>query len=219
MSNAIDIAAIEDNRMLADGLLAWADDLSDMRIAVVVSAIDELLGAGIGRPDVVLLDAALRADPDPALNVRRLIDAGHRVLVIDGSPDLSMVARTLAFGAHGYLTRDHGYAALAKTLRAIASGGTAWSVGPAMAAEPDGYPLRPKLSEREHAVLMAYASGMTLYSTARHLGISPGTARTYLERVKAKYEQAGLPVRTKLELAERVRADCAGGVCPRTVPR
>jgi DNA-binding NarL/FixJ family response regulator len=219
MGNAIDIAVIEDNQMFADGLRAWAADLPDLRIAVVVSTIDELLMAGAGHIDVVLLNAELRADPDPARNVRRLIGGGHRVLVIDGSPDLKMVARTLAFGAHGYLTRDHGYAALAVTLRAIAAGGTAWSVGPATAAQPGGQPPRPHLSEREHAVLMAYASGMTLYSTARHLGISPGTARTYLERVKAKYEQAGLPVRTKLELAERVRADCAGGACPRSVPR
>ena len=217
MSDTIDIAVIEDNRMFTDGLRAWAADVPEMHLSAVVSTVDELLAAGIEHLDVVLLNAALRGDPDPALNVRRLIDTGHRVLVIDGSPDLNTVARTLAFGAHGYLTRDHGFAALAVTLRAIAAGGTAWSVGPAMAAEPDGSPPRPHLSEREHAVLMAYASGMTLQSTARHLGISPGTARTYLDRVKAKYEQAGLPVHTKLELADRVRADCsAGGACPQS---
>jgi two-component system, NarL family, nitrate/nitrite response regulator NarL len=214
----IDIAAIEDNRMVADWLRAWVDDLPGMSLAAVTETVDELLHARIEPLDVVVLDAVLRADPDPALNVRRLINAGHRVLVIDGSSEPNSAAPTLAVGAHGYLTRDHGLTALTVTLGAIASGGTAWSIGPAMAAEPGGFPVRPYLSEREHALLMAYASGMTLDSAARHLGISPGTAKTYLKRIKDKYRQAGVPVYTKLDLAERVRADCAGGTCPRRVP-
>jgi hypothetical protein len=44
------------------------------------------------------------------------------------------------------------------------------------------------------------------------------TARTYLKRVKAKYQRAGLPVYTKLDLAEQVRADCTGGACPAAGP-
>ena len=211
MTDVIDVAAVEDNRMFADGLRAWAGTLADIRLAMVTSSIGELLRTSAGRRFVVLLNPALRTDPDPAHNVRRLVEAGHRVVVIDGSVDLAMVARTLAAGAHGYLTHNHDMAALAATLRAIASGGTAWSLGPTTAAEPAGSPARPPLSEREHAVLMAYVSGLTLESTARSLGISPETAKTYLKRVKAKYRDAGLPVYTKLDLAERVRADCSSG--------
>jgi len=121
-----------------------------------------------------------------------------------------MVARSLAAGAHGYLTRDHDAAALARTLRSIAVGGTAWSPGPTRAPGAKG-PGRPPLSEREHRVLMAYVSGLTLDSAARSLGISPETARTYLKRVKAKYHQVGRPVYTKLDLAQQVRADCTLG--------
>jgi two-component system, NarL family, nitrate/nitrite response regulator NarL len=69
------------------------------------------------------------------------------------------------------------------------------------------------LSEREHRVLMAYTSGLTLDSAARSLGISPETARTYLKRVKAKYHQAGFPVYTKLDLAQQIPADCTRGTC------
>jgi len=65
----------------------------------------------------------------------------------------------------------------------------------------------PVLSQREHEVLMAYVSGLTLAAAARSLGISTETARTYLKRVKAKYQQAGLPVYTKLDLATQVRAE------------
>jgi two-component system nitrate/nitrite response regulator NarL len=212
--DVIELAAIEDNRLLIDGLYAWAESLPDIHLAAVTATVDGLLQATSGYHAVVLLNPLLRADPDPAVNVRRLIDAGHRVLVIDGSADLSMVARSLAAGAHGYLTRDHDTAALARTLRAIAAGGTAWSPGPTRAPGVRG-PGRPLLSEREHGVLMAYASGLTLDSAARSLGISPETARTYLKRAKAKYHQIGLPVYTKLDLAQQVRADCTTGTCPR----
>jgi DNA-binding CsgD family transcriptional regulator len=70
-------------------------------------------------------------------------------------------------------------------------------------------PRRPELSPRERAVLQAYASGMTLRAAARHVGIQPETARTYLLRVKAKYHDVGRPAYTKLELAERVWEDGA----------
>jgi two-component system nitrate/nitrite response regulator NarL len=61
-----------------------------------------------------------------------------------------------------------------------------------------------QLSAREHALLTAYVSGMTLEAAARHVGIRPTTAKTYLRRVKAKYQAIGRPAHTKLELARRV---------------
>jgi DNA-binding NarL/FixJ family response regulator len=216
MNPVIRIAAVVDNRILADSLFrAWASGFSDIRLMLVTGTVTGLLGARAGPLDVVVLDTGLRDEPDPAANVSRLIEAGHRVLVIDGSPELASAAPALAAGAHGYLTRDHDLEALATTLRGIAAGGTAWSLGPTPGFGAPCGPQRPALSGQEHAVLMCYASGRTLGSTARQLGISLETARTYLKRAKAKYQQAGLPVYTKLDLAEQVRSDCTGGACPR----
>src|SRR5580693_387479 len=136
MTDVIDVAAVEDNRMFADGLRAWAGTQPDIRLAMVTSTVEELLRTAAGRCFIVLLNSTLRTGADPADCVRRLVEAGHRVVVIDGSVDLTMVARTLSAGAHGYLTHNHDMAALAATVRAIASGGTAWSLGPTMAAGP-----------------------------------------------------------------------------------
>jgi two-component system, NarL family, nitrate/nitrite response regulator NarL len=122
----IKLAAIEDNLLLIDGLRAWAATVPDIDIAAVTATVDDLLRNLPGPYDVVLLNPLLRADPDPAANVRRMIDAGHRVLLVDGSADPIMVATSLAAGAHGYLTRDHDTAALARTVRGIAAGGTSW---------------------------------------------------------------------------------------------
>jgi two-component system, NarL family, nitrate/nitrite response regulator NarL len=64
-----------------------------------------------------------------------------------------------------------------------------------------------QLSVREHALLTAYVSGMTLEEAARHVGVRPTTAKTYLRRVRAKYEAIGRPANTKVELARRVWED------------
>jgi two-component system, NarL family, nitrate/nitrite response regulator NarL len=206
----IKLAVIEDNLLLIDGLRAWAATMPDIDIAAVTATVDDLLQNLPGPYDVVLLNPVLRADPDHAANVSRLIDTGYRVLLVDGSADPTMVATSLAAGAHGYLTRDHDTDALARTVRGIAAGGTSWSLGPTRAPGARG-PGRPSLSEREQGILMAYVSGLTLESAARRLGISTETARTYLKRVKAKYRRIGHPVYTKLDLARQVRDDCTTG--------
>jgi two-component system nitrate/nitrite response regulator NarL len=202
MNQLIGIAAVEDNQILVDGLRTWAYS-ADIYLAVVTATVDELLNAPAETFSVVLLDVALRANPDPDRNVRRLIAAGHRVLAIDWSGRPACAERVLAAGAHGYFTRHQEPAALTRLTRAVASG---QSEPPAESIARADVPLpRPALSEREHYLLEAYTSGMTLDSAARHLGISPETAKTYLKRVKAKYRRAGLPVYTKLDLAELFR--------------
>ena len=213
----IDIAVVEDHRMLADGLSSWAHGTGEIRVVATAASVGQFLDGSRVPAHVVLLDPTLRAEPDPVRNVRLLLEADHRVLVVDGSAVPSALIPVLAAGAHGYLTRDHGLEALAASVRAIASGGTSWALDPTAntAGRAVGVgPRRAPLSEQEYRVLMEYTSGMTLESAARHLGIRPATALTYLKRVKAKYRRAGIPVATKLELAGQVHRDCASGLIP-----
>jgi two-component system, NarL family, nitrate/nitrite response regulator NarL len=200
----IEVAAVEDNKLFADGLRAWANCAPNIRLTAITATVDQLMNLDIGRLDVILLSPDLRGEPGFEANVGRLVGAGHRILVVDTSPGPAMVAKAVSAGAHGYLTRDHDLAELEHMLRVIASGSTAW---PLRGDSGEPAPALPALSEREHMVLMTYVSGMTLNSTARHLGISVETARTYLKRVKEKYERAGRPAHTKLDLADRVHAD------------
>jgi lambda repressor-like predicted transcriptional regulator len=64
-----------------------------------------------------------------------------------------------------------------------------------------------RLSPQERAILIAYASGLTLQSAASRAGVKVGTAKEYLDRVKLKYRRAGRPANTKIELARRARED------------
>jgi two-component system, NarL family, nitrate/nitrite response regulator NarL len=77
----------------------------------------------------------------------------------------------------------------------------------AFALSRDQRPSRPTLSDQERRVLELYGSGMKLGSVARRMDVAEGTIRTYLERIRKKYDQAGRPSPTKVELAARLRED------------
>ena len=49
--------------------------------------------------------------------------------------------------------------------------------------------------------MVLYGSGATVNAVAAALGVRPGTAKKYLERVKVKYAAVGRPVRTKLQMS------------------
>jgi two-component system, NarL family, nitrate/nitrite response regulator NarL len=66
---------------------------------------------------------------------------------------------------------------------------------------------KPRLAPQEIRLLAAYCSGLTLHAAARRIGIQPTTAKSYLERIKRKYQSVGRPAYTKLDLAARVRED------------
>jgi len=65
----------------------------------------------------------------------------------------------------------------------------------------------PELSPRELDVLRLYASGLKLTAVANQLGISPHTAKEYLDRVRAKYAQVGRTARTRTELYAAANRD------------
>jgi DNA-binding SARP family transcriptional activator/tetratricopeptide (TPR) repeat protein len=108
---------------------------------------------------------------------------------------------------HDAMARRHGeqaltrYAELGEAIYEVAAGRP--HPPPQLAARQQ--PAKcVRLSVREHALLTAYVSGMTLEAAARQVGIRPTTAKTYLSRVRAKYQAIGRPAHTKLELARRV---------------
>jgi hypothetical protein len=63
---------------------------------------------------------------------------------------------------------------------------------------------RPKLSQRQQDVLVAYAAGNELMSVvARRLGLQQETLKTHLRRIRAKYQELGRPAPTRRDLYVR----------------
>jgi two-component system nitrate/nitrite response regulator NarL len=208
VAGVITVAVVDDDRMLLDGLRAWLDGTPGVTLAATACTVDGLLGNAAAVPyDVVLLDLVLADGSRPPENIRRLRAAGPRVLVISTVADRRRIVAAVSAGADGYLTKDHDLPTLVRAVREVAGGGTAHSAELAFAWAHDDGPERPRLSPKEREVLLEYASGLTLKATARRAGISPHTAKYYLDRVKEKYQEAGRPAYTKTDLAARVRED------------
>ena len=200
------VAAVDDHQMVLEGLASHLASVPDLALVATASTVDELLAFGESA-DVVMLDLQLADRSDPTDNVARLIATGHRVLVVSAHTNCRHVIATTSAGADGYIAKTHGMAALVGALREVAAGNTAYSPELAHCWQRDRRPERPALSAQEIRVLVAYASGAKLAAAARIAGIKPGTAKVYLDRVKAKYRQANRSAQTRLELAQRVRED------------
>ncbi len=206
-TGVITVSVVDDDRMLIDGLAAWLAAVPDVRLIGSAATVAELLAAERSPADVVLLDLLLADRSDPAGNVRTLVRLHRRVLVVSVVTSGDMARQMIAAGAGGYLTKDHDLGMLVAKVREVAEDRVAISPELALGWLADRDGDRPVLSPQERAVLLAYASGMTLTAAARSAGVQPGTARNYLERVKDKYRKAGRPAYTKLDLADRVRED------------
>ncbi|MEU8099049.1 response regulator transcription factor [Streptomyces rubiginosohelvolus] len=216
MARVITVALVDDDRMLTDGMRAWLGGVPGLRLVATATTPAELLRPPdpelpYAAPDVVLLDLRLGDGSDPVENIRLLLSSGSRVLVISTVPDRVRIIESVRAGADGYLTKDNDLPTLVTAIEDVAAGRGAHSPELAFACAHDDSPARPRLSPRERQILLDYASGMTLKSAARRAGITVHTAKDYLDRVKAKYRQAGRPAYTKIDLARLVREDSLDG--------
>lgn len=212
MARVITVAVVDDDRMLIDGMRTWLGQVPELRVVATAATVGDLLTPGPHvPPDVVLLDLLLRDGSVPADNIRRVLRSGSRVLMISTVPDRTRIIEAVRAGADGYLTKDNDLPTLVAAIKDVVAGHGAHSPELAFACAHDTSPARPRLSPRERQILLDYASGMTLKSAARRAGITVHTAKDYLDRVKAKYQQAGRPAYTKIDLAVRVREDSIDG--------
>lgn len=215
MADTIDIALVTENQIMAEALAAWLPGLGGLSLAAI-SAHPSRLPSAVPRDAVVIADLGDSGQVRLVTGVRGLAARGYRVLAIGSVRAPAAMAGAFAAGARGCLAREQGLADLAAAVRRVAAdalippdgadGGRSGPAVPGIAAAGI-----PALSAREREVLMAYVSGMTLETAARHVGVRPDTARTYLRRVKAKYLAAGRPAWTKIDLARRVWEEGVSG--------
>lgn len=150
-------------------------------------------------PHLLILDLIVERQPsaDPE-TVRRLVANGIRVLVLSAMASPPLVRDMLRAGVSGVVgKRDSEEDIIAAVWSVL--GRREWMT-PELASVIAADDRRPKLSDREERALVLYASGLTMGAVAESLGVKPDTAKTYLDRVKAKYAEVGRPARTKVEL-------------------
>lgn len=210
-SGAWRIAVVEDHRLQR---LRTVEVLENQRAFLVVynaESLGELVTwlRSCRREDVphllvldLVVDRGEDADPE---TVRSLVRAGVRVLVLSALASPPLLREMLRCGIGGVVSKRDTEADIVSAVWTVLGGGS-W-ITPELASTMVSDRDRPRLSEQEERALVLYASGLSLDAVAEAIGVKPDTAKTYINRVKAKYADSGRPVRSKVDLVRIAIAD------------
>lgn len=157
-------------------------------------------------PDVILLD--IRMPDGDGLQVLETLKATHsevRVIMLTTYANPGYLARAVAAGAAGYLTKEADPSRITAAIRAAVAGdelldhdllrmalSTMASQVP-VEPEPDEPPLEP-LTEQEVAVLRLIAAGLSNEEIGESLSISINTVKTHVRHI---FQKLGVSDRTQ----------------------
>ena len=198
------VAIVDDHALVREGIRSVLEQMDDS--LVVVYCGDSPADAAAAAPAAALLDMHLGPGAAPVqVNTHTLVSAGVNVVVISAFDDAAAIRTALTAGALGFVPKRAEVEELAQALVSASEGRLHMSAE--LAAVLARAQEVPELSAREIQALRLYAAGWKLTAVARTLGVSPHTAREYLERVKVKYAEVGRPARTRTELYAAAASD------------
>ena len=209
----ISVLIADDQRLMLDGLRTLLELEPDVDVVEAVqdgqAAVDAYERL---RPDVVLMDIRMPG-MDGVEATRRICGQwpGARVVILTTFDDDAYVFEGIRAGASGYLLKAIEGAELARAIRTVASGGSFMEpsvarkllVEFARIAEPhrqSNAGLPEPLSQREQAVLLSMAQGLTNSEIGNELSLAEGTVKNYVTAILQK-----LGVRDRTQAALRAR--------------
>jgi DNA-binding NarL/FixJ family response regulator len=142
------------------------------------------------------------------------------VIVISGREDANLVARTLAHGAAGFVSKSAPVASIINALRTVSQGGLwapdatesglSFDSDPALAhGEGEAAQRIARLTPQQFRVLSMLCSGMINKQMAAELGVSEATVKAHMTAVM---EKLGATNRTQAVLiAQRLALDQSAG--------
>ncbi|MEI3847068.1 MULTISPECIES: response regulator transcription factor [unclassified Microbacterium] len=205
------VAVVEDHLLQRKYATALINAQSDMTVAYdgedlpsFVSWVGEQ--PPFSRPALLLLDLMVERGPNasPEL-VKRLVASGMKVVLFSGLASPPLARQLIRAGASGVVGKRDSETSILAALRAVLAG-EVW-VSPDLAVLIVQDPNQPRLSDQEERALVLFASGLSIDSVARSIGVKPGTVKKYLQRVREKYAAVNRPVRTREELIRAAASD------------
>ena len=201
------VAIVDDHPVVLAGARAWFHGAG---ITVTATGSDPRIAwspAGL-QADVVVLDLQLGDRHIPAGDaLAELVAAGRRVIVYTMRADRETALQCLDAGCATFLTKAEGEEHLLAAVRAVAQ--DLPYVPPALAGamSADDAADRPRLTDREQEVLLAWFQCESKQLVAARCNLSPRTVEGYIDRVRVRYARAGRPALTKAALVARALQD------------
>ena len=186
---------VDDHELARAGLKYMLDRQPDLEVVGEAASAEEALSMAALRPDLVLMD--VRMPGVDGLEATRLVRERcpqTSVIILTMYENPEYVSEALAAGAAGYLLKDATHEEVLTTVRQVLRGESPFSpqvlaqllrrIG-AGAANERRPPMEP-LTPREWEVLRLLVQGHTNREIARALLITPGTAKSHVERIIRK---------------------------------
>ena len=203
----IQVALIEDNRLVREGIATLLENLPDLRVVAKGGSADASLIKELN-PRVVLLDLGLSHG-----NSLRLVQTVKeecpeaKVIVMDLLPVHEDIAEFVHAGVSGFIMKDATLEDLVDTIRRVARGipvlppqmTNALFSQIAREAVSSGRPKTleaVRMTSRERDVINLIAEGESNKAIARRLHISPHTVKSHVRNIMEK-----LTLHTRLQIA------------------
>ncbi|MEX2473239.1 MAG: response regulator transcription factor, partial [Gemmatimonadota bacterium] len=207
LRSMIDVAIIEDNRLVRDGLTLKLNEQEGITVTYT-DAVGTLEGLAAAKPRVLLLDVGLEGDDSLELAERiqsELPEIG--VIVMDLLPVHEDLIEFINVGVAGFIVKDATLEDLVATIRDVAAGRPvlppqmtatlfAQIVDDAVKRGLPGVSEATDLTSRERKVVNLIGDGMSNKAIAKALGISPHTVKSHVRNIMDK-----LALRTRLQIA------------------
>lgn len=206
----INIAIIEDNRLVREGMTEMIDGVSSMRVVAAATSL-ELQELQESRPHVILLDVGL---PDAqSLRLATLVSERmpeSRVIVMDLLPVHEEIAQFVDAGVAGFILKDATFEDFVATITSVAAGervlpprmtGTLLSqIAHAAVRRGAAEALAAvRLTPREQQVVALIANGRSNKEIAADLRMAAHTVKSHVRNIMEK-----LALHSRLQIAAYV---------------
>jgi len=155
-------------------------------------------------PSLAIVDLHL-GDGRPASEIVAMFAARKiPVLVISALNNFESVKSAFSVGASGFVSKDSQTEEFGRAIKAVMRG-EEWISPTLSSALVSKKTASDQLSAQEKKALILYASGLKLELVARRMSVAPSTVKQYIDRSKAKYQAAGIDMRTKTQMYKVLR--------------
>jgi DNA-binding NarL/FixJ family response regulator len=194
------LVLLDDHEVVREGVAArLARDLPEIEIVYSGESLREAVQAARASGcECAIVDLDLGDGTPVAQIVTSFVAIGVPVMVMSAMVQTGAVQAAMAAGAKGFITKRSSMGILSEAVQTVLDGDS-W-VHPDLAVAMLDPAASVELSDQERRALVLYASGLTLDTVARRMGLTPNTVKHYIDRVRDKYTAAGVQARTKVEL-------------------
>ena len=203
----INVAIIEDNRLVREGLTAKLNEQTDVTVCYAAANGDRE-GLRETASNVLLLDVGLEGEDSLNLAERARAELpAVGVIIMDLLPVHEDLVEYVTAGVSGFILKDATLEDLLDTIRAVAAGGII--LPPAMTATLFSQIVEEAvmrggadileatdLTAREKKVVSLIGDGLSNKAIAAHLAISPHTVKSHVRNVMDK-----LALHSRLQIA------------------